>query len=93
MAFVVVERELPEKRAFEDLQAMEDAAKWCLDLHEVSFIRSYFSASGTRMICLYEAPDAESVRISQRKAGLPVDACYVCNVYGDARYIPEKNEG
>jgi hypothetical protein len=36
------------------------------------------------MICLYEAPDAESVRQAQREAGVPFDEAWAF-----ARYGPE----
>lgn len=81
MAFVVVERDLPEPAAFEALHAMESAARWCFEMYDVTFVRSYLGADGRRMICLYEARDAESVRMAQRKAGLPVSACYPARVY------------
>lgn len=59
--------------AFEDVQALEDRGAWCLDAHGVSFLRTYFSRDRRRLVCLYEAPDAESVRLVQEKAGLPFD--------------------
>ena len=73
MTLVVVEREFPEPAVFDEIQAVEDAGAWCLDLHQVRFVRTYFSSDRQRMICLYEAPDAESVRLSQRRIGLPFE--------------------
>ena len=73
MTLVVVEREFPEPAVFGEIQAVEDAGAWCLDLHQVRFVRTYFSSDRQRMICLYEAPDAESVRLSQRRIGLPFE--------------------
>jgi hypothetical protein len=72
-ANVLVERSLPEPATFEQLQAREDERRWCLDQHRVRWSRSYLSTDGRRMLCLYEAPDAESVRVAQREAGLPVE--------------------
>jgi hypothetical protein len=34
-------------------------------------VRTLFSTDRKRMICLYHAPDAESVRLAQRAAGMP----------------------
>ena len=68
---VVVERAFAEPVAFAAVQAQEDAGAWCLDQHGVRFLRSYFALDRRRMICLYAAPDAESVRIVQRQVGLP----------------------
>ncbi|KPJ80351.1 MAG: hypothetical protein AMJ58_08895 [Gammaproteobacteria bacterium SG8_30] len=56
-----------------DIQAIEDAGAGCLENHRVRFVRTYFSADRRRMMCLYRAPDAESVRIAQREAGMPVE--------------------
>ena len=73
---IAVERSFAEPQQFEPLQAAEDAARWCLDMHEVSFVKTFFALDGRRMICLYQAPDAEAVRRSQRMAGLPFDTVY-----------------
>ena len=65
---------------FDDIQAAEDRGANCLSLHRVRFLRSYFSRDGRRMICLYEAPDAESARTANRQAGLPFEAVWAANV-------------
>jgi hypothetical protein len=70
---VLVERRFAQPVAFEDVQARELAAGWCLQAHRVRFAQSFFSVDRTRMLCLYQAPDAESVRLAQREAALPVD--------------------
>lgn len=72
-ANVLVERSFEEPVALEDIQALEDAHQWCLDSRNVKFVRTFFSNDRKRMICLYAAPDAESVREAQREAGLPLD--------------------
>jgi hypothetical protein len=40
----------------------------CLDAHGVRWVESYIGANGDRRICLFEAPDAESVRSAFRSA-------------------------
>lgn len=77
---VVVERSFPEPVRFEDVQAKEDASAWCLEAHGVRFLRTFFSADRRRMICVYEAPDAESVRLANREAGLPFDAVWTASI-------------
>jgi hypothetical protein len=37
---------------------------WCLDLHRALYRWSYFATAGTRLICRFRAPDAESVRLA-----------------------------
>ena len=81
LANVVVERRFPEPVTVESLQAAEDAAAWCLELHKVTFLRTYFSADRTRMLCLYRAPDAESVRLSQQQAKMPFERVWACHNY------------
>jgi hypothetical protein len=73
MELIVVERSFPEPVEFAPLQAAEDAVAWCLEQHDVHFLRSYFSRDRHHMVCLYEAPDAESVRTTQRQGKLPFD--------------------
>jgi hypothetical protein len=69
---VLVEREFPEPVEFDAIQAVEERGAWCLRTHRVTFVRTWFSRDRRRMVCLYEAPDAESVRLAQSKAGMPV---------------------
>jgi hypothetical protein len=56
-----------------DIQAIADAGAWCLESHNVQFVRTFFSADHKRMVCMYRAPDAESVRIAQVQAGMPLE--------------------
>jgi len=73
---VLVERSFGDPVALEEIQAIEDAAAWCLEAHNVKFARTFFSADRRRMVCLYQAPDAESVRLAQREAAMPLDAVW-----------------
>ena len=72
-ANVLVERRFDEPASLQDIQAIEDAGIRCLETRQVSFVRTFFSADQKRMICLYQAPDAESVRLAQRQAKVPFD--------------------
>jgi hypothetical protein len=75
---VVVERSFTAPVRLEDIAAIEAAASWCLDEHNVRYAHTFFSLDRTRMLCFYAAPDAESVRIAQHKAAMPVDAVWAC---------------
>jgi hypothetical protein len=81
MARVMVERRFDEATSFEELQAREDSFAWCSEQHEVKFIRSYFSKDRKRMICEYEAPDAEAVRRVQRTASMPFERIWTATVF------------
>jgi hypothetical protein len=73
---VLVERTFPAPVAFADVQALENEGAWCLGEHGVSFVRTYFANDRQRMLCRYRAPDAESVRIVNRRLSLPFDAVW-----------------
>jgi hypothetical protein len=75
-ANVVVERQFAEPVSLEHIQAIEDKGAHCLKMRNVEFMRTFFSLDRRRMLCLYEAPDAESVRDAQREAGMPVETVW-----------------
>jgi len=81
---VLVKRTFAEPVAFEQIKALGEAGEWCLQAHRVKYARTFFSLDSKRMICLYRAPDAESVRVAQREAGMPLD-----EVWSFARIGPD----
>ena len=81
-ALVLVERDFAEPVDFAAVQAMEDAGCWCLDQHHVSFLGTFFAKDRRRMICLYAAPDAESVRITNRRLRLSFERAWAARVFG-----------
>ncbi|HSN70967.1 MAG TPA: nickel-binding protein, partial [Steroidobacteraceae bacterium] len=81
---VLVERSFEHPVRLEDIQAIEDGASWCLEAHRVKFAQTFFSSDRKRMLCLYQAPDAESVRLAQREARMPVDAVWAFSRIGPA---------
>lgn len=84
--FVVVERSFPKAVSFEEVQAIEDKGIACLDMYRVRFECSYFSHDRTRMICIYEAPDSESVRAANTQAGLPFDTAWSATVIVESAF-------
>ena len=78
MELVLVERRFASPIDFESIQALEDAGARCLQAHQVTFLRTFFSRDRKRMLCLYEAPDAESVRVAEGKAGVPFERAWAC---------------
>jgi hypothetical protein len=73
VTLVMVERRFEEPADMDALQKREDEHSWCLEEHDVRFVRSYFSRDRRTMFCVYEAPDAEAVRIAQRTAEMPFE--------------------
>jgi hypothetical protein len=78
MELVLVERRFEQPVAFEDIQGQERAQSWCLDAYHVRFLKTFVSKDRRRMLCLYEAPDAEAVRRSQEQAKVPFEQAWTC---------------
>jgi hypothetical protein len=78
MELVLVERRFEQPVAFEDIQGQERAQSWYLDTYHVRFLKTFFSKDRRRMLCLYEAPDAETVRRAQEQAKVPFEHAWTC---------------
>lgn len=72
-ANVLVGHEFDQPADFHARELAEEVNMGCFQIHRVRRVRSYLSLDRRRMFSLYQAPDAESVRVSQREAGLPMD--------------------
>jgi len=53
----------------------------CLDARGARWLRSYLSTDRLRMVCEFEAPDAEAVRQSYRAAGVGFERVWSAHVY------------
>jgi uncharacterized protein DUF4242 len=73
---VMVERSLPAPDTFERLHGFALAKSWCFEQRRVRWAGSLLSSDGRRMLCFYQAPDAESVRAAQREAEMPTQAVW-----------------
>lgn len=80
-SLIVVERNFDSAVEFAAVQALEDKGQWCLNQHRVRLLRSYFARDRKRMVCLYRAPDAESVRHVQTSIGLPYEQAWPAVVF------------
>jgi hypothetical protein len=82
METIVVERTLEEPLDVAALAANGERTQACLQAHNVRFVQTYRSPDGKRVICVYEAPDAESVRLALRQHGaLPFDNAWKASVW------------
>ena len=62
----------------------------CLEAYGARWMRSYLSTERRRMVCEFEAPDAEAVRVSYRSAGVAFDRVWAAEVYArDATVVNE----
>jgi hypothetical protein len=82
-ANVAVGHEFDEPADAHARELSESVDMGCFQIHRVRRVRSYLSSDRRRMFSLYEAPDAESVRLVQREAGLPPD-----RVWAVRRFAP-----
>jgi hypothetical protein len=89
MSLVIVERVFPEPVAFETIQGSEDRAASCLEAYGVRYLKSYFSRDRQRMVCLYEAPDAESVRLAQAKVQVPFARLWTAQIVRHSEAEPD----
>ncbi|WP_373182342.1 nickel-binding protein [Halomonas campaniensis] len=85
---VLVERTFPAPVTLAAIQAIEDAGAACLQNHRVCFVRTCFALDRRRMLCLYRSPDAESVRLAQRLAGMPLERVWA---FRHVRPLPENS--
>ena len=53
----------------------------CLEAYDARWMRSYLSTDRRRMVCEFEAPDAEAVRSSYRSAGLAFDRVWTAELF------------
>ena len=80
MTLVVVERSFESPRDYAELLAKEGAAAFCMNTHRVKALHSFFALDRQHMVCVYEAPDAEAVRNTQRQVELPVEHVWPATV-------------
>jgi hypothetical protein len=70
MSLVVVETSVDQPITAEFLKDADSRVLPCLQARNAVWRYSLLSSNRQRMICTFEAPDAESVRESYRKAGI-----------------------
>jgi hypothetical protein len=77
MPRIVVERSFATPQSDADMQVVADRERPCLAIYDVQWKRSLVSADRMRIVCEYEAPDAETVRKIQREAAANFDRVWV----------------
>lgn len=80
MARIVVERSFDSPQSDADMTIVADRERPCLAAYEVTWKRSVISTDRKRIICEYEAADAETMRRIQREAGAQFDRVWVGDV-------------
>lgn len=72
----------------DDLPVMIQYAAGCFNLHHVDWKHSFLSDDGRRMLCWYQAPDAESARLALRELGSNLHGVWAGNVSGEGADAP-----
>ena len=86
---LIVEQSFPEPLSDEEHGQLGRRLDQCLAQHGARWLRSYLSSDHRRMVCEFEAPDAEAVRTSYRSAGIAFDRAWTAEVYArDAAESP-----
>ncbi len=86
MASIIVEYTFEEPMSDEALSAMSKRLDDCLEIRNGAWVRSSLSADRKRMICEFEAPDAESVREALRSARQTFDRVWPAQVFAVENY-------
>jgi hypothetical protein len=77
---IVVERSFETPQTDADMKLVADRERPCLSAYQATWRRSLLSADRKRMVCEYEAADAESMRQIQREAGAQFERIWVAEV-------------
>jgi len=73
---------LIERNFAEQLEVTNDAAANVVRINDeegVKWLFSFLSADKKKTYCLYEAPNADAIRIAARRANLPADVVIEVN--------------
>ena len=77
---IVVERSFDTPHTEADMMLVKSRMAPCLAAYQVSWKRTVVSTDRRRIVCEYEAADAETVRRIQHEAGAQFDRIWVGEV-------------
>src|ERR1700722_5566789 len=86
MARVLVEQVFTEPLTDERYMASAERLDPCLEVRRGAWRRSSLSLDRLRLVCEFEAPDAESVREALRNAGIAYERVWSANVFAVEDY-------
>ena len=81
MAHLIVEQTFEEPVTVDEHDRLAKRLDPCLEAYGARWVRSYLSMDRRRMVCEFEAPDAEAVRISYRSAGIGFERVWAAELY------------
>jgi hypothetical protein len=86
MARVLVEQLFKEPMSDEQLSAVAKKLDSCLEVRNGMWRRSSLSLDRLRMVCEFEAPDAQSVRDALLASATPFERTWTANVFAVEDY-------
>src|SRR5262249_60577867 len=80
MTHLIVEQTFEAPLTDEEHGRIGQRLDQCLAAYGARWMRSYLSTDRRRMVCEFEAPDAEAVRTSYRSAGVGFDRVWAAEL-------------
>ena len=80
MSRIVVERTFQVPQTDAEMAEVANRERPCLGIYNVQWKRSLLGSDRMRMVCEYEAADAETVRKVQREARAGFDRIWIADV-------------
>ena len=78
---VIVEQLFEQPLSDEEHSRLGKRLDSCVELRNGRWMRSYLSSDHLRMICEFEAPDAQSIRDAYGAAGITVQTVWTSELY------------
>ena len=78
---VVIEQVFDPPLTDEEHSRIGKRVDGCLEVRNARWMRSYLSADRKRMVCEFDAPDAQSVRDAYRAAGVAFERVWAAELY------------
>lgn len=81
MAHLILEHTFDAPLTDEEHNRQAQRLDPCLEKYGARWVRSYLAADRRRMVCEFEAPDADAVRAAYRSANVNFDRVWAAEVY------------
>lgn len=81
MSTVVMERIYAEPRSPEQIDTMNQAIAPCLEVNGVTHLQTLASTDRKRFVCIFEAPDAQTVRRAIESSGVLFERIWPADVF------------
>ena len=80
-ANVVVERKMNRSNLTDTIKAIDGIASEWVDLYGFRLTRTIVARDGSRLFCLYRAPDAESISLAQSQNDSHATTIWACRTF------------